>query len=411
MIVRTPYGNHEVRSGGGDYSGFIPQPGSDEASTIGGSRRRRDLTVTAVGCAVRLVADTIGGLVLRVYQGHGIERRPLLDDYRARLFQHPADDVSSMELWGDVATSLELEEHAFLWKVKVDGRVEELLPCDPQGFRVKRVGGATGPKMVEARVNGRAEDVTDRVIHIRGWSDVPGVNSLPVLTQHRQTILTARAFVEYQGRYFENDATPGIVLEHPGRPNLQQRRDLLAAWMRRHSGPRNAGRPGLVWGGTKVTTLSSSMRDAQGAEIADSIARDVARALRIYPADLLHASLAGTRLPASAEVWGDLFVRFSLLGRLRRIERGLAADPDLFPDWVESPRFDTLDLTRGDIRTQADTIRDLVQVGVETPNEGRAAIGLPPHPDGDVLNWPPVGATSPAKGGGGSGSSDPNQGG
>jgi len=93
----------------------------------------------------------------------------------------------------------------------------------------------------------------------------------------------------------------------------------------------------------------------------------------------------------STEHTADTFMRFSLTPRMRRIERAFAADRDLFPDRALYPRFDTTEFTRGDTATMASKVHQLVQVGVLSPNEGRAEIGLPGHPDGDALQLTPVG--------------------
>lgn len=399
MILATRYGDREMRMFEG--SDLIPPPGSATVDTAGGGRRRRELAVTAVAAAVKLLSETIGGFVMRVYEGHGMSRRPVTDHALARLFQDPAEDWTSFELWSDIVTSLETEKHAFVWKVMATrgGVPDALIPMDPAVFRVRRAK-PTAPKVIEARVDGKVTDVTRHVIHIRGWASVPGPEGVSSLDLHREPLHVARAYDEYRGRYFDNDAMAGIVLEHPGKPNREQRRDLLASWIRRHGGTRNANRPGIVWGGVKINRLTPTLRDAQAAELADAIARDVARAFRIYPAELLHAVLT-SRPPQSAELWSDLFSRFSLFGRMRRIERAFASDRDLFTDWRHYPRFDATEFLRPDFRTLSDSFRDLVQVGGITPNEGRGWFGFEPLPGGDVLNWPPVGATSPAKGGGG----------
>ena len=399
MILATPSGDRLARAFAG--SDFIPPPGSEAAAAVGGGRHARDLAVASVGNAVRLVSETIASFVMRIYEGHGSERRPVMSAHHAQLFQDPAEGDSSFDLWADTVTSLELDRHAFLWKVRGDRRVMELIPVDPANFRVRRAR-ATEPKVIEARVNGRIEDVTTRVIHIRGWAAVPGVEGVSTLQQHRRAFSAASAYDDYRGRYFENDAAPGIIIEHPGRPDRTQRRELLAAWARRHGGPQNAGRPGIIWGGVKVSRFTPTMRDTQAAEMSDAIARDVARAFRIFPPELIHAT-AGGKMPATAELVSDLFLRFSLLGRMRRIERALAADRDLFRDWRRYPRFDTSEFLRADYRTMAGVFHDLVQVGILTPDEGRAGLGYAPLPDGigQKVNWPPVGGTSPAKGGGG----------
>lgn len=400
MILATPYGNRNLRAFEG--TDFIPPPDADIGVT-GAMRRRRELSVAAVACAVRIVSETMGGFVMRTYEGHGVARRPVMSARTAKLFQEPAEDVSSFDLWSDITTSLELEKHSVTWKVKGSRGVDELVPVDPGYFRIYREK-PTAPARVEARVNGKVTDVTNDVIWIRGWAAVPGVEGVSSLALHRELFRGARAYDEYRGRYFDNDATPGVILEHPGKPSRDQRRDLLASWVRRHSGSRQRGRPGLVWGGVKVHSISANLRDSQAAELADAIAREVGRAFRIYPVELLHAAMKGGG-PATAELWSDVFLRFSLWGRMRRIERAFARDRDLYPDWTRYPRFDVFDFHRGDIATTTNKIRDLTQVGVQTPNEGRAELGYPPHPKGDVLNWPPVGGTSPAKGG--SGTDDP----
>lgn len=398
MILATPHGNRLARAAGGSIS--PPPPGSpDAAYGSGAGRRSRQLAVAAVGAAVRLVSETMGSFIMRVYEGDGHQRQPVMDSPIGALFQDPSEDGSSFDLWADVAVSLELERHAFMWKVMDGRRVVELIPMDPGLFRVSRQR-ATDPKHVEAYIDGRRSDVTGQVIHIRSWAAVPGIEGVSTLDMHRTTFDVAHSLDEYRGRYFAADATPGIVLEHPGKPSLGQRRDLLGSWIRRHGGPRNAGRPGLIWGGVKLHQLGASMRDTQGAEQAEAIARDVARAFRIYPADLIAAVLRNA-VPTSAEIISDLFLRFSMLGRMRRIERGLAADRDLFPDRGLYPRFDPWEFVRSDFQTLAGVARDGLQVGFYSQNESRALMGLPPVDGGDKLNWPPVGATSPAKGGGG----------
>jgi hypothetical protein len=128
------------------------------------------------------------------------------------------------------------------------------------------------------------------------------------------------------------------------------------------------------------------------------VALDVARAWRIYPPDLLHAAIGRRPLPVSAEVWADLFLRFSMLARFRRVERAISADRDIFPDPRQYARFDVDELLRGDITTIASMIHELVQVGVMNPNEGRSKIGLPPRPGGEKFQETPVGGAPNAGG-------------
>jgi HK97 family phage prohead protease len=139
----------------------------------------------------------------------------------------------------------------------------------------------------------------------------------------------------------------------------------------------------MIWGDVKdVKQLAPTLQESQAVELSNAVALDVARMWRIYPAELLHAAIGRPAPPKSAELWADIFLRFSLLHRMRRIERGISADRDLFPDARNRryARFDIEELLRGDIATIAMMIHHLVQVGVLNPNEGRAMIGKGPRP-------------------------------
>jgi HK97 family phage portal protein len=377
---------------------FVPRPGSAEA-IWGGSIRTPALRIAAFACAARLVSEELASMVMRVYEGPAQERAPVYAAPEAQLLQEPAEGWSSFDFWSDVSASLELERNAFIWKVldKRQTRALEWYPLDPAFFRVRREKG-TNRKIVEAWIEGKRTDVTNQVIHLRGWSPNAGAEGLAVGEQHAATLRTAAAYEDYRGRWFENDGAPSLVLEVPGAPDKTQRREILEAWTKRHQ--RQPNRVGLAWNGMKVTPIQkASLQEAQASEVADQIARDDARIQRIYPSELLHVSIAGTRPPQSAELWTDLFWRFSLLPRVRRIERAIAVDRTVFPDPARYPRFDPTEFVRGDITTTANLVHMLVQVGVLTKNEGRAMFGLAPVEGGDILLETPVGAKQGAIGG------------
>lgn len=371
-----------------DWTGFYPPPGAN--GTGRATRLPYGLMVPAVAAAVRLVSETIAGFVMRTYRGRAEQRRPVLDTWQADLLQDPDMGTSSFQFWEDVVTSIELWKGAFVRKTVRRGRVVALEVLDPDYVRVLDRPEGT---VIEAWSRGERVDITREVILIRGWSPNPAAaQGIGTTELHRQSVQGAIDYETFRGRYFANDATPGIVLTHPGKVTAEQRTDLLRAWVRRHRGPDGRMLPGMLWGGMDVKQLTTSMRDSQGVELAEAIVRDVAREFRIFPLDLLHASLgSGSGTQETAEATADKFMRFSLQGRMRRVERALAADRDLFPDRSLYPRWDVSEFTRGDVATTARKIHDLVQVGAMTPNEGRAELGWPAHPDGDRLQVTPVG--------------------
>jgi HK97 family phage portal protein len=352
----------------------------------------RAAEITAVASAVRLIAGMMGSFILRTYTGDSIYRQPVLDSYQATLFQDPAFGWTSVDLWSEIATSIELYGNAFIWKTITRSGVEELIPMDPRFFMVEWDKAERAKCILFTNGGGRAE-VTKNIIHIKGWSHLPGgLNGEATTRLHRKTLAANAAYEEYRGKYFDNDATPGLVLMHPAELKLEQRLDILAAWKHAHAGPSNVNRPGLLWGGMDVKQMSHSMRDAQGVEFSEALTTEVARMFGIRPASLLHLSIEGSE-PSTIEGLADLFYRFTLMERMRRIERGLAADRDLFPDRSLYPRFDVSEFVRGDIATQAEKNHKLRQSGIITANEARAELGYAPHSDGDTLQVTPVGGS------------------
>jgi len=291
VAVRT--GGVGVEARGADWSGLFPPPGANGSS--GWSRMPEGVMIPAVACAVRLVSETVAGFVMRTYEGRAERRQPVLDTWQADLFQDPDMRTSSFQFWEDVVTSLELWRGAFILKRVARGRVAALEVLDPDFVAVTEwIDGR--PPSIHAWADSQRVDITREVIHVRGWSPNPAAAQGVGTTElHRTSIRGAQDYESVRGRYFQNDATPGLVLSHPGNPTSEQRVDLLRAWVRRHSGPDGRLLPGLVWGGMSVQQLTSSMRDAQATELADAIVRDVAREFRIYPASLLHAAVASAR--------------------------------------------------------------------------------------------------------------------
>jgi HK97 family phage portal protein len=348
-----------------------------------------ELSIPAVAAAIRLIAESLGSAVLRVFTGDAENKQPLLDSSQAALFQDAAEDTTSFNLWEDVATSIEVTGNAFIWKVRVAGRVEELFAFPADVCRVFRAK-VGGQKRIEARIDGKTTDITADVVHIRGWSPMQSPSGASPVELHRRSLIGMVALDDFRGRYFDSDASPNLVLVHPGNLQRSQRDELRESWKARHAGPRGE-KTAILWGGMEVKQLSSTLRDMQAAEIAELDVKDVARMFRIYPASLLTMEHQ-TRVP-EAELVGDTFYRLSLMPRLRRIERALSSDREIFPDRKVYARFDVGEITRGNITTVANKVHMLKQVGILTANEGRAEIGLSPSddPTADELQVTPVG--------------------
>lgn len=391
MILQTPFGRRELRSASlYDGSDRIPRA-SRYGGSVGFSGERVNLQ-SATGLpafmrAVRLLCETAGMLPLEVGRGRGglftVEESapqwPL-------LHEQPNEDMSPMDCWAYVVASL-LRGNAYVQKLKARGRVVELYPLDP---------GRVAPKVENGSIvfhvkDGNKTTVLTKadLIHIPGLLlDDPCVG-VSLVQAFRNPLATHLARQRFEGRYLANDGTPSVVINHPDK-NLseEQRQALRDSYTAKHSGPDNAGRPAVMWGGVTLDKISVSLSDAQFVEAQNFAVQDIARMTGV-PAGLLGDPEApGSDSPEKENM---RFLTYGLSPWLTRLESGLWMDDDLFPDKKLRPRFNADELLRVDFATRAAADHKLRQAGIATVNELRPHYGLGPHPDGDELQQTPVG--------------------
>ena len=387
MILATRGRNVELREWG---NGAWRVPISRNAGVLASSGQLVGiddaLGLPAMAAAFRIPSELIACMPLRVWR-QGQPPARVDSSWQARLLDQPSLDCSSFDVWSDTVAAIDTTGNAFLERVSYQGEVIELRPIDPEFVQV--VVGRTGAKRIQARTVEGVEDITERVIHIRGWRPRPGHEGYAVPAMHKDAIGAALGLQDFEGRFFRNDATPGVVLKVPGRPTTDQRRELRESWEQRHSGSRKAHGVGVIWGGTEIEVLGRSPAEAQAVEAQAHNVRQAGRMQRVHPS--LLGDPASTRA-ASVEQDAAYLERFSLMPRMRRIEEALRHDAAIFGGTDLFPRFDTSALTRADQRTLAEVWHKLRQAGLVTANEGRAeALGLPPVDGGDELQSTPVG--------------------
>ena len=372
MILATRFGNRELRFG--EAAARIPPYG-------GGSASGQPVTtatavgLAAVGRAIRVVAGMAAAMPIRVYEGRRGDKTERPDSAQARLLEEPMLAHSDFDWRWDILSSLEASENAFLLKRKdARGVVElELIPYYAVTATVNR---RTGAKEYEvATVKGREKFAESQILHIRGQTVGGGPFGVSRITQHRDPIGAMLATQKFEGSYYRNHARPDIAFMFPEKMKraevLEWRPEIEAIY----GGPENAGKPIPLGGGVTIETIPISMADAQFVETRRLGIEDVGRIMDIDPV-LLGAD--GDRKAAL-----QTFLNVQLPPRLRRIERALRADSDVFGGTRLYPEFEVNELMYADPLTRARVQHYRVQNGTELVDEARADNGrgpLPPVP-------------------------------
>lgn len=390
MIIATRNGDREVRlfeqsAAIPSYTGWL---GSVAPSGVLVTTETA-LGLPTVGAAVRLIAETVASLPLCTYRGLDADKRPATTSTGWRLLHdQPNPDQSAFDLVSDIAASVETWGNAYIRKLKSRRGLLAMYVLDPSAVRVKRDEG--NRKVFEVTTAGRRVELTDvDVLHVRGFTPRGGDVGLSPIQQHREAIGSALALQRFQGRFFTNDATPSLYMTVPGDLDETQAERLRARFEARHGGVENAGSIAILGNGAELSSLSMPLRDAQFIEGHQEAAAVAAR-IFLGPA----ASLLGADANQKTEEESLRFVNFCLLPRLRRIERALLTDPDLYPpDSGEYPQFDIDEFLRADAATRAEVNHKYIQSGVLLVDEVRAEMGRQPLPDGagQVPQITPVG--------------------
>lgn len=397
MIVATPQGDHRVQfSGAFDSSTPIPTAsqwaGSGAAFAYAG---RRVSYLDAAGLpaflrGVRLLSETVAMMPAGIYRGDGRDRQPVDDAKQLAVLRRPNDDMTAFQAWTFAVASM-LRGNAYLWKVKTTkGGVQKLYPLPPDIVTPKYEPGREPRFEIRDRPGGRVTRTVgrDQIIHIPGITlDSPYIG-VSVVVAHRHGLGTMLGRQEFEGRYLANDGSPGVVLSHESSPTAQQRAEVRAGYEAKHTGPSNAGRPAMLWGGWSIDRIGVSLSDAQFIEASNYGVQDVARMLGIPSGFLGDPAAPGGDSPEQENM---RFLQFGAAPWMTRLEQGLGSDPDFFPVADMTVELDPRELLRADLKTRYDAYRLARQGGWITANEIRADEGRPNIAGGDELQQTPVG--------------------
>jgi HK97 family phage portal protein len=314
------------------------------------------------------------------------------------LHDKPNPSMAADEFWALVESHVDTWGNAYVYKdwgpESADG-VDALWPLCPSRVQVGRIteGVHTGKRyyILDGDAGNPLTDID--ILHFRGLSSDGLVGYSPVHL-HRQALGGALARDEFTGRFWDNDATPGVTLLHPGTGSAKLNPDgvdrLKAVWESHHRGPRNARKVAVLSEGTTIQQMTMPLRDAQYIEGIQADATTQALILGIPPymvGGLVSSSLTYSTTEAQSL---DL-LKWSLSPRLVRLQNTVTWDPDLMPrSWFAE--FETGAIMRATTKERYDaySVADWM-----TDNEKRGLENMPPVKGGDALK-PAPGAAPPA---------------
>lgn len=266
------------------------------------------------------------------------------------------------------------------------GRGRQIWPLKSWKMRVVRFKDGQ-LRYVYPTESGRDEVFTpDQIFHLRGMGD--GVVGMSVVRWAMRSMGVAAAAEEHAASTWENQAVPPIALMHPGKLSPAAAETARKSWMELYGGPDNAGKPAVLPEGMSVEKLSQSNIDAQFLESRKFGIAEICRWFRFPPhmaGDLDRATFSNIEHMSLQYVTNCLM--YWLEAFEQEADRKLLA-PDELGEYYHEHTVDAL--LRGDAKTRAEAMGQLLNNGVYTINEARDLYNLNPVSvdEGEVLRVP-----------------------
>lgn len=346
------------------------------------------MRVAAVYACVRVISETIGSLPLHIYRRNPQGGKTVFRDHPLYRLLHsqPNSWQTSFEFREMMQAHFELRGNAYAFKsMDQRGNVIELLPLHPDRVEVKQLRDMSLEYSVA--IGEGSERIVlrqDQVLHLRGLSS-NGYTGRSTLQDAREIIGVAIATQEFAGRFYKNDATPSVVLSHPGKLNKEVADRIRESWNTAFAGSGNARKTAVLEEGMSIERLTLSAEDAQFLETRKFQRSEIAGLFRV-PAHLIGDLERATF--SNIEAQQIDFVMHCIRPRLVRWEQALMRDLFAAPGGQEFPEHNVEGLLRGDAKSRFDAYAIGRNWGWLSVNEIRERENLNPIAEGDVYLQP-----------------------
>ena len=345
------------------------------------------VTLPAVYASVRLIADAIAMLPIKVCRQNGDQTQIITDhpahrilnrrpNNRMTAFTYRSTLLHHTLLWGNGYSEVERTNGGVpqsLWLALPDRTYPELR--------------ADGSLVYNTTIDRETKTLEpDDVLHIPalGFDGIVGYSPVSIA---RQAIGLGLAMEEFGAKFFGNDAKSGGFLKHPSKLGPEAIKRLRDSWDAQ-SGLSEAHRPKVLEEGMEFVQTTINPEDAQFLESRDFQVADIARIYGV-PLHMIQSVSGSTSWGSGLEEMSLGFVRYTLDPWMIRQEQEW--NQKLFTERERDQGYyvkhDTSEILRGDAdaRSQFYTRALDPQTGWMRRNEVRDLEDLNPDDGPDVV--------------------------
>lgn len=265
------------------------------------------LRYSAVFSCIRVLAESIAQLPLKVYERFGDDSRQVAKDFYLYplLSLQPNAYTTAFHFWEFMGMSMAAWGNAYaLIDRSYDGRVFALRQLRPDRVFIRKTSAG---KIVYDVTDDQGRPGTylfDEILHIPGMG-FDGIQGYSPIRLAAETIGLGISATKYAGGFFKNGATPGGVLEHPGKLSEDSAKRLRKNWSDIYGRVDNAHKTAILEEGMKFHAMSINPEDAQLIETRKMNRTEICGIFRIPPHMIGDLDKATFCLPADVEVLSE----------------------------------------------------------------------------------------------------------
>jgi len=341
------------------------------------------LTYMAVYTCVKVIAESLGTLPLKVYRRVDSDRSEVVNDRpESYMLGIEANEEQSAAVFKETLQAWQcLWGNGYARILKAGRSSVQAIPLRSDRVHPERQAGRLVYRL-EGDGPGQTFD-KDEIIHLPGLS-MNGVSGLSPVGIAREAIATGKAQEIFTAAFYGNGTNIGGALTHPGKLKPEGRAGVLARWNAANQGVANAHRVAVLDEGVKFEAIGMRLVDAQFLESRNFQGLEICRLYRVPPHMAMNLERSTNN---NIEQQAIEFVMYCLSPWLNKWEQEVSRK--LFGAGSEYfVGFDLTKLLMADMPAQQAFFAAGRQWGYLSVNDVRKRLGLNPVEGGDIYLSP-----------------------
>jgi len=324
------------------------------------------LTLTAVWCAIRLLAESVSSLPISVYtkQANGDK----LEDTKSPIYKlvkfKPNYYQNKITFFEFIMLSICTEGNSYVQIVRNNsGTPVQLICLDPSNVTV-----VVNNNELFYQIDGGSVLDSSDVLHIKTITD-DGVTGLSPISQCAKALNWGVSLEEFGSTFFSNGAKPSSILQTDRALSDTALQRLKSSFNNNYAKLKNSNSTIVLEEGLTFKPISISPEQAQFLSSRQFSIEEVARIFNVPPHMLKDLSKSSFN---NIEMQSQEFVTYTLMPYLTRIEQEmnlkLFRTNELGKTFVE---FNVNGLLRGDVKSRTEAYKTAITNGYMSINEVR----------------------------------------